>query len=144
MRVMALDIGDRRIGVALSDPLGRLATPLTIIKRKRKLEDIQRILELAKEHGVERIVIGLPRRPDSSLGPQAEKVLDLGRELERHTALPVEYLDERLTTVEAERRLMEAGVPGPERRQRVDMVAAAVILEDYLSTLRRERRGEGA
>ncbi len=135
---MALDVGDRRIGVALSDPEGRLATPLTVIERRGKRPDTRAILDLAQAHGVERIVIGLPRRLDGTLGPQAEKVLEFGKEVEKRTTLPITYVDERLSTVDAEQRLLEAGVPWKERQRRIDMVAAAVILEDYLSS-----QGEG-
>lgn len=139
MRVMALDVGERRVGVALSDPTGQLATPLVVVERRGNRADARALLDLAGEHGAERIVIGLPRRADGTVGPQAERVLALGRAIEKRTSLPVAYLDERLTTVEAEQRLLAAGVSREERRQRIDMVAAAVILEEYLSSLENRR-----
>ena len=127
---MGLDVGDSRIGVALSDPLGILASPLTIVTRNDIEADTAAILALARQHEVESIVIGLPRNMDGSEGGQAAKVRDFAAGLERRTDLPIAFQDERLSTVEAMRLFKEAGKTG--RGTRYDAAAAAVILQGYL------------
>jgi putative Holliday junction resolvase len=129
-RVMGLDTGDSRIGVALSDPLGILATPLTIITRKDVATDISAVMAIVRQHEVEGIVIGLPRNMDGSEGFQAEKVRSFAGDLSRHTDVPVLFQDERLSTVEAMRLFKEAGKTGPGTRY--DAAAAALILQAYL------------
>ena len=128
MRNLGLDIGDRRIGVALSDTLGILATPLIIIDRKDERQDIEAIIDIINQNQVRQIVVGLPRSMDGSVGRQAEKVKDFVQSLSCHTEIPVEFRDERLTTVSA-KRLMRAG---KSKQTRDDAVAAAIILQGYL------------
>jgi putative Holliday junction resolvase len=129
-RILGLDIGDSRIGVALSDPLGILASPLTIITRTDEEADIEAIMALVRQHQVERIIAGLPLSMDSSLGKQAEKVKAFVRALCRHTEVPVEFRDERLSTVSAKRLVQ--GVRKTHKQTRYDAMAAALILQAYL------------
>jgi len=132
MRSLGLDIGDKRIGVALSDPEGLLASPLTIINRRQETADIKAITDIVSQYQVEQIIVGLPRSMDGSLGHQAEKVEDLTQKLRCHTDVPVEFRDERLTTVLA-KRLMQAGkVKKSKEKAQDDAIAAAVILQGYL------------
>ena len=137
MRVMALDVGDRRIGVAISDPTGLIASPLAILHRRREQEDLQAIAQLVSEHSVDRIVIGLPRTLRGELGPQAQRVMRFGEHLARVVSVPVLYWDERHSTVEAEEIVRARRGPGRrDRRAAVDDVAAAVILQSYLDARR--------
>ena len=129
-RSLGLDIGDRRIGVALSDPLGILASPLTIINRTDEKADIEAIIDITRQNQVGRIIAGLPLSMDGSLGRQAEKAKDFVMELCRHTEVPVEFRDERLSTVSAKR--MVQGVRKTNRGTRYDAMAAALILQGYL------------
>ncbi len=131
-RVLGLDVGDRRIGLALSDSGGILASPLTIIEHTTELQDIEAILKIAKEREAERIVVGLPRLMNGDIGPQAQKVQAFAEAMRTHTQLPLEYRDERLTTVEAQRLKHETGSRKKNRNIRYDAMAAAVILQDYL------------
>ena len=136
MRVLGLDIGDKRIGVALSDPQGLLASALTIIERRDSAADIQAILDLVEKHGVERIVIGLPLSLDGSIGQQAEKVQAFAKMLGQKVDVPVESWDERLSTVAAERLLIEVGAKRAKRKKQRDAIAASFILQGYLDRLR--------
>ena len=129
MRSMGLDIGDRRIGVALSDPVGILASPLAIIECRDEQTGIEAIVSLIGQHQVGRIIAGLPLSMDGSVGQQAEKVKAFVWELCRHTEIPVEFRDERLSTVSARRLMQTAGKTGMSRH---DAVAAALILQGYL------------
>lgn len=128
-RSLGLDIGDRRIGVAMSDPQGILASPLTIINRADEPSDINAILAIVDQNQVGAVVVGLPLSLNGSLGPQAEKVQDFAHQLRRHTEVTVEFRDERLTTASAQ-RLMK--MTGKDRRSRDDAMAAALILQGYL------------
>lgn len=134
MRILGLDIGERRIGVALGDPGGTIASPLTIITRSES--DLHEILRLAAEHSVERIVVGMPRSLDGSLGRQAELVQAFVDRISRATAIPVETWDERFSTVAAEKALIETGMKREKRKQHRDALAAAFILQGYLDRLR--------
>ncbi len=136
MSTLGLDIGEKRIGVAIADPEGLLAIPLTVIERVGEEADLETILALASEHGVRRIVVGLPRSLDGSIGKQAERVLSFSRALSHRTDIPVDTWDERLSTVAAERLLSDAGVKGDKRRARRDAMAAAIILQGYLDRAR--------
>ena len=136
MRVLGLDIGDKRIGVALSDPQGLLASALTIIERRDSAADIQAILNLVEKHGVERIIIGLPLSLDGSIGQQAEKVQAFAKMLGQEVDVPVESWDERLSTVAAERLLIEVGARRAKRKKHRDAIAASFILQGYLDRLR--------
>jgi putative Holliday junction resolvase len=135
MRVLGLDIGDKRIGVALSDPQGLLAGALTIIERRDSAADIQAILNLVEKHGVERIVIGLPRSLDGSIGQQAKRVQAFAKMLGQKVDVPVESWDERLSTVAAERLLIEVGARRAKRKKQRDAIAASFILQGYLDRL---------
>ena len=128
-RSLGLDIGDRWIGVAMSDPQGILASPLTIIRRTDEPSDVNAILAIIDQNQVGAVVAGLPLSMNGSIGSQAEKVQGFVQELSAHTKVPIEYRDERLTTVEAQ-RLMKMTKKG--RKDRDDAVAAALILQEYL------------
>lgn len=135
MRIMGLDYGSKTIGVAISDPLGFTAQGVEIIRREdeNKLrKSLRRVEELAKEYEVEEIVLGFPKNMNNTIGERAEKSLQLKEMLERRLGLPVVMWDERLTTVEANRTLMETGVRRENRGKYVDMIAAVFILQGYL------------
>ncbi|MBI3978850.1 MAG: Holliday junction resolvase RuvX [Chloroflexi bacterium] len=138
-RVMGLDVGDRRIGVAVSDPTCTIATPLTVLRRRDLGADVRAILELAQSQDAAELVVGLPLGLRGTAGAQAEAVRAFGVELARITGMPVQYQDERLTTVAAERALVESGMRREQRRERIDAVAAALLLQSYLD--RRKRGG---
>ena len=133
---MGLDVGDKRIGVALSDPDGILASPLTIINRTEERLDIEAILNITNQHQVKQIIVGLPRSMDGSLGNQAGKVEAFTQILCQHTKIPVEFRDERLTTVSA-KRLMQTASKKTRKKARDDAIAAALILQSYLEEERR-------
>ena len=137
-RVLALDVGERRIGVAVSDPTGLLARPLTTIQRQSNVQAVADILALVGEWTPTTVLIGLPRNMDGSLGPQADKVMAFGRKLEPSLGVPIVYWDERLSTVGAAEILHKQGVQAREQRSRVDAVAAAVFLQEYLNAQRGE------
>ena len=135
MRIMGLDYGSKTIGVAVSDPMGLTAQGLEIIRREEEnklRKSLRRIEELAKEYQVEEIVLGFPKNMNNTIGERAEKSLQLKETLERRLGLPVIMWDERLTTVEADRTLIEAGVLRENRKKYVDMIAAVFILQGYL------------
>ncbi|HSI05369.1 MAG: Holliday junction resolvase RuvX [Myxococcota bacterium] len=129
MRILALDLGEARVGVALSDPLGMTAQPLEVVERYRLLK---RLPELIAEYEVQRIVVGLPLRLDGSKGQAAQAVKAAAKEIEAAVKLPVELWDERLTTAQAQRMLIGADVSRKGRKSNVDKVAAALILQSYL------------
>lgn len=132
-RALGLDIGTRRIGVALSDSVGTLATPYEVVTRSGERErDHRRIAELADEAGAEVVVVGLPLSLDGSVGPAARSVLDEVDELRERVPARVVVWDERLSTVEAERSLRAGGLGGRARRRVVDQVAATVVLQAWL------------
>jgi putative holliday junction resolvase len=132
-RALGLDLGSRRIGVALSDSAGTLATPYEVVTRSGDhSRDHGRIAALADEAGAEVVVVGLPLSLDGTIGPAARLVLDEVDELRGRLGVPVVVWDERLSTVEAERSLRAGGVKGRARRRVVDQVAATVILQAWL------------
>jgi len=131
-RSLGLDIGDNRIGVALSDSGGILASPFTIINRRDERQDIGVIIDIVNQHQVKQIVVGLPRSMDGSVGKQAEKVKAFVQRLYRHTEVPVEFRDERLTTVLAKRLMQATNTKKTKRNTRDDAIAAALILQGYL------------
>lgn len=135
-RVMALDVGERRIGVAVSDPLGILARGLTVVRRDTDEAAISQIRALIEEQDVGRLVVGLPRSMSGEVGPQARAVEAFVRQLEPVIDIPLEMWDERLTTVTAVRVLHERGQSAREQKKNIDAVAAAVILQDYLDAQR--------
>ena len=135
MRIMGLDYGSKTIGVAVSDPLGLTAQGVEIIRREEEnklRKSLRRVEELVKEYEVEEIVLGFPKNMNNTIGERAEKSLQLKEALERRLGLPVVMWDERLTTVEANRTLMETGVRRENRGKYVDMIAAVFILQGYL------------
>ncbi|MAF85650.1 MAG: Holliday junction resolvase RuvX [Dehalococcoidales bacterium] len=132
MRSLGLDIGDKRIGVALSDSEGILASPLTIINCRDEAANIEAITDIISQHQAEQIIVGLPRSMDGSLGQQAEKVTVFTQKLCNHTDVPVEFRDERLTTVSAKRLMQATKSKKSRRKARDDAIAAALILQGYL------------
>ncbi len=135
MRIMGLDYGSKTIGVAVSDPLGLTAQGVEIIRREEEnklRKSLRRIEELVKQYEVEELVLGFPKNMNNTIGERAEKSLQLKETLERRLGLPVIMWDERLTTVEANRTLMESGVRRENRGKYVDMIAAVFILQGYL------------
>jgi len=141
-RVIALDVGERRIGVAVSDPLGIVARTLGVVERVSDAQAIEEIVRLVREHEVGRVLVGHPRSLRGELGPQARQVETFAALLEEALDVPVELWDERLSTVTAERILSERGIRAREQKEHIDAVAAAVILQDYLDAqaLRGDRR----
>ncbi|MCL5677486.1 MAG: Holliday junction resolvase RuvX [Firmicutes bacterium] len=136
MRVLGLDVGDRRIGVAVSDELLLTAQGVAVIQRQGLDSDLRQVETIIERHGGAGLVVGLPRNMDGSLGPQAEKVRRFAEQLERRTGLPVQFWDERLTTVAAERVLLEGDVRRARRKQVIDRQAAILILQGYLDRRR--------
>lgn len=134
MRVMALDVGDRNIGIAISDETGLVARGIGVIKRKSIEKDLQDIKNFIKENHVEKIVIGLPKNMNGTVGFQGSKVLNLVEKLKEVTSLPVITWDERLTTVMAERVLIQADMSRKKRKSIIDKMAAAIILQNYLDS----------
>ena len=135
MRIMGLDYGSKTVGVAISDELLLTAQGKEIIRRKEENKlrrTLARIEELIQEYGVEKIVLGLPLNMDESVSERSELCVEFGDKIERRTGIPVEMLDERLTTVEADEIMNEAGIKGRDRKEYVDMIAAQIILQDYL------------
>ena len=138
MRIMGLDYGSKTVGVAMSDPLGITAQAVETIWRKdeNKLrKTCARIEELISEYEVERIVLGLPKHMNNDLGERAQKALAFGEMVKRRTGLEVVMWDERLTTVEAERTLIENSVRRENRKQYIDKIAAVFILQGYLDSI---------
>jgi len=134
MRLMGLDLGERRIGVAVSDPSRVLARGIEVIERRLVEKDLEAIARLAEEYEVETIVVGYPRRLDGTAGEEAKKAEAFAAQIEAHLELPVILWDERLSTVRAARALAEGGKR--KRRLGIDAVAAVVILQDYLDSLK--------
>jgi len=139
MRTLALDIGKRRIGVAVSDPLGMVARPVETVQSVSLNVDVARITEIARELEAELIVVGDPIHMSGDPGTMSNRAHKFGETLEQISGLPVVYCDERLTTVEAQRILHDSGVPPKKARQQIDAVAAAVILQSYLNTQKPRR-----
>ena len=135
-RLLALDVGERRVGVAVGDAMGWLARPLTIITRRSKREDFAAIAQLVDEQGAIAVVVGYPLNMDGSAGGQARRVARYARELESVLQVPVLLWDERLSSQEAADRLREAAGNRRKRRKHLDDAAAAVILQEYLDAQR--------
>ena len=148
MRILALDVGDRRVGVAVSDESGLIARPLTTIQRRSKAEDFSRIMRLAREHGADGLVIGHPLNADGSAGPQARRIERYAAALakglqDQGVDLPIRFWDEHLSTRRAQEAMIAAGRKVKDRRARIDAVAAAVILQDYLDAQRPAAQPQG-
>jgi putative holliday junction resolvase len=131
-RILALDVGTKRIGLAVSDPLGFTAQGLRVMERRSWEQDLARLVEIARPYQVQEVVVGIPRHMDGRLGEQAEGNLALAQALGEALGARVVTWDERLTTVEAERVLIEADMSRRKRRRVVDQVAASLILQGYL------------
>lgn len=140
-RVLGLDVGERRIGVAVSDELGIIASPVGVVERGRREQ--AELRDLIARYGVARLVVGLPRGLSGREGPQAAETRAYADALAAELGLPLEYWDERLTTTIAERSLIESGASRSDRKAQVDAVAAAVMLQGYLDA-RRARSGRSA
>jgi putative Holliday junction resolvase len=132
MRVLAVDPGSKRVGLAVSDPTGTIAQPLTTVDAEPRATLAGRLAGIAREQDATRIVVGLPRRLDGSHGPEAKAARELGDDLRKASGLPVELVDERLTTALAERSMISTGVRRARRRATIDQVAAALLLQSHL------------
>ncbi len=140
-RIMGLDFGSRTVGVAVSDALGLTAQGVEIIRREQENKlrrTLARIEELIVQYQVKEIVLGYPKNMNNTIGERAQKTLEFGEMLKRRTGLPVVMWDERLTTVAANRALIEGGVRREKRKEYVDMIAAVYILQGYLDSCERE------
>lgn len=140
LRIGGLDVGDKTIGVALSDELGWTAQGLEVIRRKSLDQDLQRLREIAQEYQVQSWVVGMPRNMNGTYGPRAEVTRAFMAVLEERLGLPVTSWDERMTTMAAERTLLEADVSRAKRKQVIDKMAAQVILQGYLDAQSLKRR----
>lgn len=134
MRALGIDMGKRRIGVAVSDPMGMLARPVQTVHSVSLNVDVARICEIARELEAELIVVGDPLHMNGDPSTMSSRARKFGETLHKVSGLPVEYCDERLTSVEAERILRQSGVPPKKMRGQIDAVAASVILQSYLNT----------
>ncbi len=131
-RVLGIDFGEKRLGLALSDESRTLASPLTVYERRDLQSDLRFLSDLISRYQIAEIVLGLPLNMDGSLGPKAQQVLEFKRALEESLKLPVHTFDERLTTAEAERALLEANMSRRKRKAKRDALAAVLILQGYL------------
>ncbi len=136
MRIMGLDVGEKTIGVAVSDPLGWTAQGVGTIRRKGNIVlDLEHLKKIIAEYQVEKIVVGLPKNMNGTLGPSAVRSQEIGEKIGKETGLPIEMWDERLTTVVAEKTLLEGNVSRAKRKKVVDTMAAVLILQGYLDLL---------
>ena len=140
--VAGLDLGDKTIGVALSDLRRQVATPIEVIRREKFTLDAAKLLALLEARGAAGIVLGLPLNMDGSVGPRVQATQAFARNLEKLTALPICYWDERLSTVAAERALLEADTSRKRRKEVIDQVAAGYILQGALDRMAHMERGE--
>jgi len=136
MRVLALDAGEKRIGVAVSDPLGIIAQGVTVITRKDPETDLNEIKRIVEEYKADSVVIGMPVNMDGTKGKSAEKVNEFVEILKGRLSIPVYTYDERLSTKESEKFLISADVSRKKRKQVIDKMAAQLILESYLERLK--------
>ena len=139
MRILGLDVGSKRIGIAISDELGWTAQGIKTLDRRNVESDVGEIHDIARQYGVEKIIVGLPRNMDGSLGPQAEIVLRFVQELKEILGVPIITWDERLSTVEATKMFIKANLSREKRKRKVDMTAAILILQSYLDSLAEKR-----
>lgn len=134
MRLLALDVGDKRIGVAMCDPDGILASPLTTIIRQTNDKSLDEILQIAQENEVAEIVVGIPYSMSGRVGPQTRITMDYADSLAKQTEIPIRRVDERLSSVQAERMIREGGGKPSQDKGKIDAVAAAIILQAYLDS----------
>ncbi|MDR3597275.1 Holliday junction resolvase RuvX [Clostridium sp.] len=135
MRILGLDLGQKNIGVAISDPLGFTAQGLTTIRRTKKEQDIQEIKKFCDEYNVEVILIGLPKNMNGTIGPSGEIAMSFGKLIEEELKVEVKFWDERLTTVAAHKAMLEADLSRNKRKKIVDKVASTYILQGYLDMI---------
>lgn len=131
-RVAGLDVGDKTIGIAISDPMRIIAQGLTTITRTKLEDDLAVVLKILKEHDVELIVVGMPKNMNDTIGPQAQRVMNFANKLRDKSGIELIYQDERLTTVSANKVLIESKVRRENRKKYVDKIAATYILQTYL------------
>ena len=142
MRILGIDLGEKRIGLAISDPLGFTAQGLETIQVKNKKETLRTLGDICQRYGVQEIVIGLPVNMNGTHGPKAEEVLKLAPELEKTLTVPVRTLDERLTSRQADRLMVQEGLSRQKQKMNSDRMAATLILQNYLETKRSQRSEE--
>lgn len=135
MRILGLDIGSKTIGVAVSDPLGWTAQGVTTIERDCYTKDVEAVMKICKEYGVETIVAGMPKNMNGTIGPSGEMVKNLCEQIEKSFDGKIEFWDERLTTVAAHRAMLEADLSRAKRKKIVDKIAATYILQGYLDRI---------
>lgn len=145
MRALGVDLGSKRIGLAVSDLTGTIASPLMVLQRSRSREhDLRELTRIAREEEAEVIVVGLPLTMSGEHGPAARAATAEANRLANVSGVPVELHDERLTTVTADRAMMEADMRAPERRKHVDKIAAAIMLQSWLDTRRARAERDAA
>lgn len=135
MRIMGLDVGEKRIGIALSDPLGWTAQGHSVLLRKNAGHDFAALMDICRQFAVEKIIVGYPLNMNGTIGPKAQEIEKFARNLGEKILLPIELWDERLSTRSAERTLLEADVSRKKRKQVIDKLAAVNILQAYLNSL---------
>ncbi|MBL7158554.1 MAG: Holliday junction resolvase RuvX [Candidatus Omnitrophica bacterium] len=138
MKILGLDIGEKRIGIAISDALGIIAQGLETFYRENPPGIIEKLRKIVKEEGVSAIVVGLPLNMDGTEGPKAKEAINFANELKKEIELPVKLWDERLSTVEVERLMISAGASRAKRKKKIDKLAAQVILQGYLDSRKHE------
>ncbi len=133
-RILGLDVGTKRIGLALSDPLGFSAQPFSTIIRESKKKDMAAIEAILLEYDIKKVVVGMPKNMNGTIGPSGEMARLVGEKIKNKFKIEVIYVDERLSSVSAERTLIEANVRREDRKNMIDKVAASYILQTYLDT----------
>jgi len=139
LRILGLDMGKKTIGVAVSDPLGFTAQGLTTIRRTKKEQDIQEIKKFCDEYDVKVIVIGLPKNMNGTIGPSGEITMSFGKLIEEELGIEIKFWDERLTTVAAQKAMIEADLSRSKRKKIVDKVASTYILQGYMDFISRQK-----
>lgn len=134
-RMAGLDVGEKTIGIAVSDLLGITAQGLDTVRRSDTEKDLEIVSEILKSYDVKLIVVGLPKNMNNTLGPSAERAKEFGEILARKTGIAIKYWDERLTTVSAQRALLEGDVSRKKRKKLVDKIAAIMILQNYMDSI---------
>ncbi|CDM69120.1 Holliday junction resolvase [Clostridium bornimense] len=135
MRILGLDLGDRTIGVAVSDPLGFTAQGITTIRRKSLQYDIEELKKICKEYNIEKVLLGYPKNMNGTEGPRCEIVREFAEVIKEQLDLPIQFWDERLSTVAAHRAMLEADLSRAKRKKIVDKIAAVYILQGYLDSI---------
>lgn len=143
MRILAMDVGDRRVGMAISDPMGWTAQGIETLERKNNKQDMEQIAKLIKRYNPEKIVIGLPKNMNGSIGPQGQKVKEFAELLKSEVYKgEIIFWDERLTSVMANRLMIDADASRAKRKKKVDKMAAVFILQSYLDFINNQKEGE--